>query len=282
MIYCGIDEAGYGPRLGPLVAAATFARTRRPRRCPVRVADSKKMYTPRRGIGALEPTALGFAGQVMPLDGLTYRKLRAQVAGPVPDLPWYGDFDLPWSQSDIPVDDVKSWLGDKNFGMAARVVEPESINRSSNKASLLFREVAGLLRQVLDTFPDDPVTFRIGKQGGRRFYAALLLQELGVPVRVRRELPGRSTYYAELEKREVIFDFLRDGEDRDFYLALSSVLAKYLREGAMRLFNEYWQQRVPGLRPTAGYGTDGLRFYRDIEPTLHRLALSPEAIFRSR
>ena len=39
--------------------------------------------------------------------------------------------------------------------------------------------------------------------------------------------------------------------------ALASMTAKYLRELAMRAFNEFWCASVPGLRPTAGY-PDGL------------------------
>ena len=87
---------------------------------------------------------------------------------------------------------------------------------------------------------------------------------------MEREERARSTYVTKLEDRKVTFDFLQDGEDRDFLLALASMLGKYLREGAMRLFNEFWRRHVRDLRPTAGYGTDGARFFREIEPTLRR------------
>jgi len=40
--------------------------------------------------------------------------------------------------------------------------------------------------------------------------------------------------------------------------------AKYLRETAMRAFNAFWAERVPGLRPTAGYPGDARRFREEI------------------
>ena len=50
--------------------------------------------------------------------------------------------------------------------------------------------------------------------------------------------------------------------------ALASMLAKYVRELYMRAFNQYWQARKPGLRPTAGYARDAGRFIADIKPLL--------------
>ena len=43
--------------------------------------------------------------------------------------------------------------------------------------------------------------------------------------------------------------------------------SKYLRELAMKAFNAFWCDRVPGLPPTAGYPTDAKRFYHDIATT---------------
>lgn len=283
MIRCGIDEAGYGPRLGPLVVGASFIRGGWPTSpCPVRVADSKKVYSPAKGLAELERTALSFAAQRRASGALSYRKLRESLAGCVPELPWYGDFSLPCAVDEISVAPVRKFLGGRSFGMIARVVEPVEINRVSNKADLLFRTVAGAIREILDRHPKEDAGFAIGKQGGRRFYAPLILESFGVLPAIEREEPGRSTYRFPERRREVVLDFLEDGEDRDFGIALSSILAKYLREGAMRLFNEYWQGRVKGLRPTAGYGTDGARFYREIESRLETAEVLPEHVFRTR
>ena len=43
--------------------------------------------------------------------------------------------------------------------------------------------------------------------------------------------------------------------------ALASMTSKYLRELAMRAFNEFWCGRVHDLAPTAGYPRDARRFF---------------------
>ena len=46
--------------------------------------------------------------------------------------------------------------------------------------------------------------------------------------------------------------------------ALASIACKYLRELFMNQLNEYWQKRVSGLEPTAGYPVDAKRFLEQI------------------
>ena len=60
------------------------------------------------------------------------------------------------------------------------------------------------------------------------------------------------------------------------------MIGKYVRECSMKLFNGYWTRERRGLRPTAGYGTDAGRFFREIEPELRRLAIPREAVLRLR
>jgi hypothetical protein len=277
-----MDEAGYGPRLGPLVIAATHVRGELPDECPVPVGDSKKVYTPAKGVRVLERSVLAFAGQFLDLSGLTYGKFRKRIAGGIPNLPWYGDFDLPVAAEDIPAEEIRSWLGGVEIGAAAAVVEPEEVNGVDNKADLLFDREAEIIRGILKRHPDEPALFRIGKHGSRRFYGAKLSGAFGVMFRVEREEADGSVYTASIGGRDVRFEFLRDGEDRDFCLALGSMFAKYLREGAMRLFNEYWQERIEGLRPTAGYPADADRFFDSIKAELRRLKVAPELVYRNR
>jgi ribonuclease HII len=49
-------------------------------------------------------------------------------------------------------------------------------------------------------------------------------------------------------------------------VALASMLAKFLREACMDCFNAWWRQRLPALRPTAGYPQDAVRFLADLAP----------------
>jgi len=62
----------------------------------------------------------------------------------------------------------------------------------------------------------------------------------------------------------VCFEVGADG--RYLPVALASMLSKYTRELFMEMLNEYWVGRVPGLRRTAGYVSDGRRFLSEIEP----------------
>jgi hypothetical protein len=64
--------------------------------------------------------------------------------------------------------------------------------------------------------------------------------------------------------------------------ALASMTAKYHRELAMRAFNAFWTDRLPELRPTAGYPSDSRRFKAEIEPLQRELAIDDRALWRSR
>jgi hypothetical protein len=58
--------------------------------------------------------------------------------------------------------------------------------------------------------------------------------------------------------------------------------AKYLRELAMKAFNEFWCSHVPNLRPTAGYYGDSRRFKRAIEAKQRELGIDDHLVWRSR
>ena len=64
--------------------------------------------------------------------------------------------------------------------------------------------------------------------------------------------------------------------------ALASMTAKYLRELAMRAWNEFWCARVKDQRPTAGYYSDSRRFKRDIERVQSELKIEDRIIWRER
>jgi hypothetical protein len=64
--------------------------------------------------------------------------------------------------------------------------------------------------------------------------------------------------------------------------ALASMTAKYLRELAMIPFNRFWQQHVPGLKATAGYPMDALRFREEIRPAQQRLGIEDRVLWRAR
>jgi hypothetical protein len=76
--------------------------------------------------------------------------------------------------------------------------------------------------------------------------------------------------------------FLEDADARCFPVSLASMYSKYVRELFMKLFNQYWCELVPGLKPTAGYGRDARRFLRDVEPVRRAKGISQTLLVRAR
>ncbi len=65
-------------------------------------------------------------------------------------------------------------------------------------------------------------------------------------------------------------------------VALASMLSKYLRELFMGRFNGYWRSVAGQIDPTAGYYTDGRRFYEQIAGHVARMGIDEAMIYRSR
>lgn len=283
MILAGIDEVGYGPKLGPFVVCAVAIEgpdvdLHRALGGVVPVADSKKLFTQARGLASIEPTALAYLGQLWPVK--THGALWAHLSPDPRCAPWYGDLPLPCETREIPVTKLREALADHRLrflGAWARILEPADYNArvGGNKSELLFDCAADLVKCVHTAGPGR-VDVAIGKQGGRRFYLRHIVRHFGAAL-VREETPESSVY----ETDRGMLSFLVDGEDRSFLIALASVIGKYVREVSMRLFNAYWAERV-GVRPTAGYGLDARRFWREVEPHLATHQIRSDQVLRCR
>ena len=74
--------------------------------------------------------------------------------------------------------------------------------------------------------------------------------------------------------------FLVDAETQHMPVALASMIAKYTRELLMARFQDWFTQRAPQVKPTAGYALDAQRFWREVEPLLPALAVDPALLRR--
>ncbi len=319
-LWAGIDEAGYGPLLGPLVVAGTAfhvpvtpqegclwslladAVSRRFATADGRlvVNDSKAVYTPARGLRALEEGVLGFrysAGEP-PTDAGGFLCAVLHPSADVTD-------GTPWSEKvqdiTLPLESNVSALASKAavlsealrssgvafIGAQASVVLPSHFNRTvertHNKANLLFQKV-GLLLQSLwqrqrrfDACDDRGVPapqeafVLVDQHGGRRRYRKLLRDVFpDCACDVLREEAGGSVYRLSDREQTMWVAFKKDGDRLALPTSLASMLAKYVRELYMHAFNAYWQGRLEGLKPTAGYVRDARRFLRDIAPIIEQ------------
>ena len=318
----GTDEAGYGPNLGPLVIGASvwevppetpadslYDRLERvvtpvvPSTGDFRLpmADSKVLYKAGGGLEVLEQSllpALAVAGSPVSKWGALWTAVvhRGNKCEGFDTLPWHVNFDL-----ELPIDanleSVAAGFPKLADGLAAAQVRlinlsaaalfprqfNELVRRTDSKGEALSLTTLRLVERMLDELPDvGAVQVTCDKHGGRDRYAALLQHVFSDSlVSIRREGRAESSYRFVHQDRQIDFFFLAKGE-RLLPTALASMLAKYLRELAMKPFNGFWQRHVPGLRATAGYPEDALRFREEIAEMQKQLGIADEILWRCR
>jgi hypothetical protein len=307
----GIDEAGYGPNLGPLVQAAValplpepdlggwatlqavVRRSREPVDSRLLIDDSKKVYT-RGGLAALERG-------LWPVLGESSHRLDHFLWGPgaVPawgeDLGgenWFnGSESLP-----LAVDPAAEWANGTAFRAAigqrcrsaVRIVPAFRFNQivdaTGSKAMVLTRGLTELLVSLTEELPaGEPIVFLCDKLGGRNFYAGLVQEAFPAGwVIAEKETAAESRYRVELLGRPVRIVFRPRADGESVAVALASMLGKYLREVCMAQFNRFWSQLVPGIKPTAGYPVDARRFFNQIKPALAQLGLGVDQVWRKK
>jgi ribonuclease HII len=315
----GIDEAGYGPNLGPFVMTSVACRVpadqhpvnlwellqpavrRRGERSDGRrilVEDSKLVYSPTRGLRDLELGVLATITPSQPSQALCLAHCVDRLCPAAhPDLRsecWYsGATALPIHPGAQDFGTIAERFGQvsKERGVAwglirSIVVCPTRFNalldRWDSKGVVLSLSLTQLLQHNAN--PDDgtePVSVFVDKHGGRNAYAAVLQQAYpdGVVV-AREEGKDRSVYRLEGGKRAIELTFEPRADAAHFCVALASMVSKYLREVLMLEFNAFWQTHVPGLKPTAGYPVDAVRFLEAIRPALTKLGIAETAVWR--
>jgi ribonuclease HII len=321
-VWAGIDEAGYGPKLGPLVvAAAAFRLPRTPREGVLWEAlaeavtqqargavdrlvvyDSKKVYSPSAGLRRLEEGVLSFlhllSGEAAGPAGRFLDLLQDGRPALEPAAPWFAattDAHLPLSSNPSAVlskaDDLSRacTLGEiELIAMRAAVVFPAEFNRvvahTKNKSLLLFQKCGLLLQEIRQMAGREPSWVLVDRHGGRSRYRRLLRDVFpDCPCDVLREGPGGSVYRIVdpgEPARVMHVAFKEKGDTLALPTALASMTAKYVRELHMKSFNEYWRQRLAGLKPTAGYAADARRFLKDVAPALEAEGVDMDAIVR--
>lgn len=297
----GIDEAGYGPILGPLVVSAVAFRTpwdpgdvdlwetlsaavaRNPERGDERVtvADSKALVKSRSSLARLETGVLA----LLRAGSMACGSLREALAslGAARDeewdaYPWYRgrDVELPrdarLDRVERAADLVGQAMGSANVTLVAALTDPMHVAefnafvaRSNNKAMANATRAMGLLERLWRAYAAEGLGVAVDKLGGRKRYRTWLLADFpDARALTLMETSERSTYDVIDGGRRMTVSFEAKADSWRFAVALASMISKYVRELFMGLFNDYWRERAPGLKPTAGYFTDGRRFLAEL------------------
>jgi ribonuclease HII len=316
----GTDEAGYAPNLGPLVVSASvwhvndseseedlYKRLKdvicksSPRSGAfgrLAIADSKLLYTPASGLRSLERGVLAALALVnhCPADWLeVWQLLDPASLAYLPALPWHVDYDLRLplaAQADDIVRLVPKLRGafDRSgvrlVALKSRAIFPDQFNQSTlrygTKSETLSKVTLALLAESLDLCVGEPVLAVCDKHGARNQYGRLLQQQFpDVLVEVHGEAASESIYRWGPTETRIDVRF-RPGAETFLPAALASMASKYLRELAMRAFNDFWCRRVRDLAPTAGYPQDARRFMAAIEGVQAELGIAKAVMWRDR
>ena len=153
-----------------------------------------------------------------------------------------------------------------------------------NKSSVLFGVTSRLLMYLWQRAPKGQLCrIYVDRQGGRMRYLPLLQRTFeGFQFKVLDETDALSAYRLGDRDKSMEIYFAVGAEDRQLPVALASMTSKYLRELFMLMFNGFWAQRVGRLAPTAGYYTDGRRFFNEIHPAIRQMGFDERMIYRSR
>lgn len=310
----GMDEAGYGPNLGPLVVTVTcWEVPGDPRRYDfwneladciaeqplagddrLHVADSKQVYQPARGLGGLERTVLTLL-RAAGVNADCYQQLCCALCRDstfsLEEEPWFHGCDLALPQQGDPAqfeELATRWQEScrqreiRLCGVQSEIVLTrrfnEFVRKVGSKGVALSQISLQLLRTLWDPDGKEPAFIVADKHGGRNRYDEMLADVLDGQMIFRRE-EGRERSQYRVGTSDIHFE--KQAESH-FPVAVASMISKYVRELSMTLFNRYWCRHVPRLKPTAGYPADARRFKTEIADAQLRLGIGDEDLWRQR
>lgn len=267
-----------------------------PRR--VAFADSKSLYNPAQGLSQLEQGVL-IALSTLDQQPATWHEAWDCFCPQGTDggdaAPWHADYEsrLPLAAETKEIDRLAGKLrkgfersGVRLRAMAGRAVFPERFNDRlevhGNKSNALSAITLELISDMMAPLAGARVSVICDKHGGRDYYAPLVqhyFPEWLVEARCEGNLESRYVFGPAETRTTISF---RCRAEQALPVALASMTAKYLRELAMRAFNDYWCRQMPELRPTAGYSQDARRFKKQIAALQTALGIDDRQLWRAK
>jgi ribonuclease HII len=317
-ILVGIDEAGFGPILGPLVVSSSAFRVPdnlvwanlweilrksvSERRAGLHgrllIADSKKAFTRSVGLKHLRKTVLATLNYL----GKDPKTLTDLILVLSPDClshlneyPWYKKIDNYSLDSENAAAQIGAAMlksdcentGVELLGLQSRILEVAHYNKMieavKNKAKVLFTAVAELMQAAIDQYKNENIEIVVDRQGGRSHYRReLQLMFEGRELRVIHEDQDRSSYELSSGKNKLRVHFVVGADDKFLPVSLASMVCKYLRELLVDNINEYFRGFNSAVKPTAGYWKDGLRFIEDLKTHIPNVQYDANQLIRCR
>lgn len=317
-VLVGIDEAGFGPILGPLVVSSatlslhdnlltsdlwriltkSIANRRKNLAGRLLITDSKKAYNRSVGISHLERTvltALRYLGKEPTTPNELIEKLCPDCLARLGDYPWYKDTQsnlLSFGAADrtiaagVLADDFASNgidLKDIKSCCLDVAYYNKLVGAVKNKASVLFTATSQLIQAAYNDFAGKNLHIIIDRQGGRMRYRKNLQRMFpDMNLSIVRESPVVSSYDLRTNSGVMRVHFVVSADQQYFPVSLASMVSKYLREVLIGCINRYFAGFIPHIKPTAGYWEDGLRFIEDLKANLPHIGFSQDQLVRSR
>lgn len=284
--FSGIDEAALGPILGPYCCGLVVFEIPDDTELfdlftdfkDVIICDSKKLYTSGKSIRELENTALSFYSCLFKTpannlyDFLSKLLINDKALDELSGIPWFKAMDsvkLPLCCGSNEIQKNSASLTDflisKKIAISkilVDVVSAEKFNKILARGFNKSQCCQQILSPLLIKAPGDKSRITVDRQGGRRYYGEWLIETFpGMPLSIDRESSDLSSYRI----KNALIQFQVRADDQYLETALASIFSKYIRELMMICFNNYWNEKVPGIKRTAGYPQDGKRFIKDID-----------------
>lgn len=317
-ILAGIDEAGYGPLLGPLVVSSavfkvddralksdmwrllseSVSKEKRKLKGRFLITDSKKAYSRSTGISNIRRTVIGFLNamsvnvdsvhdlvKLLAPDSLERLKKYKYYAGLEQELIKYDKDELSIAVKVLLKDFKLSNI--ELVSLNSRCLDVGHYNQMvevvKNKASVLFSTVCSLINDLIVKYANEQIQIIVDRQGGRTNYRQALMDTFsGFEMTVLKEDAKTSSYEMKSGGTVLRIHFTTKADDRFLPVAIASMTSKYLREELVAAMNRYFISKCPDLQPTAGYWQDGSRFIEDLQKYLPDELEDKDYLVRSR